>query len=1229
MTKQYNIDVVGSLTNNNGVLSGFTSNDYATFQAIAPGNVFFDSTFKFNCTTTDGEQMIWYTGLYSASYGALSLRIYENKFYVFFGKNNGGIFDINGTTTLQPNTDYWVKLTCDGGGYYNLYLSTDGENYTLEGSKTAWYYLGNDNEVVSQIGCVDGNYPLQGTIDLNQSYFVYGGSMWQGVTDVRTSSQKQYNVGFIGNLTNNNGVLSGLSGESCAVLNNTSQIPQGAEWEVNICATTGPDVSGWYGIITPFTDQHGMRIDINNSHFEFLFGDKNNGWYNVSAGYIASSYTVLPNTKYYLRAKCEVQDNSQLNYSFSYSLDGENYEVLLSYGNKTNQIPLDGYWLGAELAGGSIDLNECYIKLKGAVVWRGAGYDTYDFEKDETGNYTLKDNILSSPQEGILFKNAVTLPALTSSGANERDIVVFETSVKGQDVDPTYFACAWIGSNDLPTTQNFSDSYGFFRLENRQMQAGLASYNTNNGQGEWHSKTSQSINISSESFIDLRFEIFRYNNQLRFQANYKPAAEFSWYGVSGGAFDADRYYSEGGDYSAYLFVRADNAEYVPYTDLTKTRILVNGNTVWQASEVSKTAPVPPTPPTPVETTDTFEFVQKMFTLGGSEEDTTSTFMFFRRGFIMGGTGSSPTPTPTWQDVVLSGNGSLTLTNAKANSLNYLKLFGGCEQRNLPSEYTQVDGVKNASNGYIDTGIVADVDDMEFDIVTTINSSSTISWYILQSRLTSTSAIYGISGSATNNAFVGGFSGTSISIPYTTLARTKDHTYHINFTCKNGTSTLIVEDLTDGITATNTGTYTFTAATTNIGLFSNMASGTVNSGNTSVLSAYIKKSGVKVMEYIACTDSSSVAGFYDKATNSFKGATGGSLSAETATVPSPITPVNIVCNNGAVKYSLNLFNPAYYTGESWYVATNNTVANAAANGTLVMPCKPNTTYSWWHTEGRGGARAFELETETVTQGQSATWAVGNPAYVEARVIKTYTTSANAKLLCILFARVDNTNVNRTKEEQLADFMLVEGNVQTAIDYQPYVEGGIYTDGTVETVQDSHNNTATATDLLAVGTIKDEQEVLTGAVTRNIGVKVLDGTENWVKGSSLFYSDTVITDFDTENNFTAYCTHYLGTDNSSAPANDSNCIRLYKISNGNKRTGIYAVRADYADAQAFADFLAQQYQAGTPVTIVYPLDTATTETVTGQTLTTKSGSNTIEITQASISNLPLEASYKAHD
>ena len=72
---------------------------------------------------------------------------------------------------------------------------------------------------------------------------------------------------------------------------------------------------------------------------------------------------------------------------------------------------------------------------------------------------------------------------------------------------------------------------------------------------------------------------------------------------------------------------------------------------------------------------TLNFVIPEMNIGGAG---TPTLQFFKKGFYLGGGGTSP----TWQDVVLSGIGALTLVNAKADSLEYLKLFGGCEQSAL-------------------------------------------------------------------------------------------------------------------------------------------------------------------------------------------------------------------------------------------------------------------------------------------------------------------------------------------------------------------------------------------------------------------------------------------------------------------------------------------------------------------------------------------------------------------
>ena len=62
------------------------------------------------------------------------------------------------------------------------------------------------------------------------------------------------------------------------------------------------------------------------------------------------------------------------------------------------------------------------------------------------------------------------------------------------------------------------------------------------------------------------------------------------------------------------------------------------------------------------------------------------------------------------------------------------------------------------------------------------------------------------------------------------------------------------------------------------------------------------------------------------------------------------------------------------------------------------------------------------------------------------------------------------------------------------------------------------------------------------------------------------------------------------------------------------------------EAWEQYLADQYAAGTPVIVVYPLATPTAESVAGQTLQVADGDNILEITQASLPDLELEAKYK---
>ena len=67
-------------------------------------------------------------------------------------------------------------------------------------------------------------------------------------------------------------------------------------------------------------------------------------------------------------------------------------------------------------------------------------------------------------------------------------------------------------------------------------------------------------------------------------------------------------------------------------------------------------------------------------------------------------------------------------------------------------------------------------------------------------------------------------------------------------------------------------------------------------------------------------------------------------------------------------------------------------------------------------------------------------------------------------------------------------------------------------------------------------------------------------------------------------------------------------------------------DWDGVTQWTAWLRQQYDAGTPVVVVYPLSADETESVAGQTLTVSAGNNTAEITQASIDGLLIEAKYE---
>lgn len=187
---------------------------------------------------------------------------------------------------------------------------------------------------------------------------------------------------------------------------------------------------------------------------------------------------------------------------------------------------------------------------------------------------------------------------------------------------------------------------------------------------------------------------------------------------------------------------------------------------------------------------------------------------------------------------------------------------------LPTGYTEVDGLTNSANTYLNTNIVPEMNDTVFEIKV---KPSTGSWYIFQSR--EGSPIYGISGSTSGNTIVLAWAGSSIA---STIKRNTSHTYIVKGTVKNGNLTLFVKDLSTGSTDTQTGTYTATTMNNKTYLWGNTTGGRVSANNT-IYYAKMWKNGVCVMDYVPVVDSNNVAGFYDRVSGQFITVSAGSVT----------------------------------------------------------------------------------------------------------------------------------------------------------------------------------------------------------------------------------------------------------------------------------------------------------------------------------------------------------------
>lgn len=188
-----NIEPVGSLVDNQGVLSGFSTSSYGlatkVFNPQYSSAVDYDweIVFKFRASfsnvTTVQNIFTTMAGI-DGRYSGIMLQVL-NGGVVLKGSTNGTNWNLEITGgTVNPANTYWIKAT-HSNGLYSLYLSSNGINYQLIGAQQVSGVLQDCD--VSRIG-VYGNLtsnPFGGTIDLNESYINIDNKLfWLGATTV-------------------------------------------------------------------------------------------------------------------------------------------------------------------------------------------------------------------------------------------------------------------------------------------------------------------------------------------------------------------------------------------------------------------------------------------------------------------------------------------------------------------------------------------------------------------------------------------------------------------------------------------------------------------------------------------------------------------------------------------------------------------------------------------------------------------------------------------------------------------------------------------------------------------------------------------------------------------------------------------------------------------------------------------------------------------------------------
>ena len=451
-----NYTVVGEATITSGVVSNFSENNYIQLNNSQVSNIYsFESCIKIKFSPENLRGWFYQFGWFALSkYGDGNLE--------FLYRNGGDSWQAirgAGTQTNISNTWIWIKAGCQNSTAYLSY-SFDGKSYTTIG--TNQYNLSTAQiNANSPLGKSDSSRDLgNGSIDLNETYFIVNGKLWFGnysmfqnfisvpegtmigKDDTHSLAVETYqdkgvvDYTVIGNPTIVDGVASGFSG-SDYLMTSLPFNPHSSNWEL-VCSFIYQPSVGLFGSTTG-RDYQGITLVFNNNKLRWCLSSTGLSWDIVGARIVGES---LQNGVKY---KVKISYNGT-QYNLFLSTENSDYILIDSQISSTpifessSGIGFGNNYIGAnQFFNGSIDLKSTYIMINGEYWFKP--YPTMYSKIVGPVDYT----VVGSPT----ITNGIV------SDFSQNDYPSINSSVNIKNITETMFKL-YIDTSTIGDNQNFT-----------------------------------------------------------------------------------------------------------------------------------------------------------------------------------------------------------------------------------------------------------------------------------------------------------------------------------------------------------------------------------------------------------------------------------------------------------------------------------------------------------------------------------------------------------------------------------------------------------------------------------------------------------------------------------------------------------------------------------------------------------------------------------------------------